>query len=119
MCSSDLHLEPIDLLGDEALPGLQSTGVTPDILDILAPGTTPPTSPSTSPRTGPAVPNQFADAMALDAFLSGPATPAEAALAISPPTPLRACPFSPSGDRGGDGCGHWRVGGAGRTPGAG
>jgi type VI secretion system FHA domain protein len=85
------HLEPIDLLGDEALPGLQSTGVTPDILDILAPGTTPPTSP----RTGPAVTNQFADAMALDAFLSGPATPADAALAIAPPTPFEHVHFRP------------------------
>lgn len=97
------HREPVGLLGDEALPGLQAPGGAPDILDILAPGTTPQISPGIGPRIGPssgpstgaAGPDQFADAMALDAFLSGPAAPADAALAMAPPTPFEHVHFRP------------------------
>ena len=69
--------EPLDL------PGLLPAEAAPDILALL--GATP-TGPST-PRT-PAADHAFADALALDPFLSGPAAPAEMPLISPPPTPF-------------------------------
>ncbi|WP_295391112.1 type VI secretion system-associated FHA domain protein TagH [uncultured Thiodictyon sp.] len=88
--------DPFDPLGDQFLPGRPGPGAAPDIMDLLTPASTDPASAraagafSLSKASDP-----FADAQALDPFLGGPATPAEAALASPRPTPLEHVHFSP------------------------
>ncbi|HYN79542.1 MAG TPA: type VI secretion system-associated FHA domain protein TagH [Lamprocystis sp. (in: g-proteobacteria)] len=82
--SSFLALDGAD---PSALPGLPAAAAAPDILDLLG---AVPTDPNTAraPAVRPATDNNFADALALDLFLSGPAAPAEVPLTTPPPTPF-------------------------------
>jgi type VI secretion system protein len=82
---------PLDLMDDQFLPGFPGPGAAPDIMDLLTPAgasTGAGAAPVGRPFSLSKAPDPFADALALDPFLGGPATPAEPALATPPPTPF-------------------------------
>ncbi len=88
--------DPFDLPGADVQPlgGLQGAGAALDILDLLD-HPTPGIAPGTGTAPRPETQNPFADALALDPFLAGPAAPAETPLSAPRPTPFEHVHFRP------------------------